>query len=416
MARRDAPPPDNIAQLWPFLAWLDDVWRRPMFNQELIEGPVFRALAPADQLLTHWLCYICDRVERATLWSKAGPVFSELVRAYSAGTPTIGLLAEIAVKRAEAKAFSYRSRIQFEEAQPIEFTARLPATVPITRTLLVLEQYERNLLVYLRQYWAFCRRGDAPEVMHRIAFLFDTLTYWELGRASDAGNWEETAQRQANHVAGALRDSTQLEARFGQWQRHCFDDKRLWAALRDWIAPGGAFRAVFLAGLDSARAPDIGEFVETSAVGLAKGLEVPGDVWNSRFLKRIFAGVRTAGPRQIREWYETLRTRGELPDDCWPSQFDVSFVYSPKMCDGRRQGSCLFRAAESRAWDLCPVRDQRFGHAWAGNPCPLVDHLCDFEFACNPESCPVPNAEPSNICPGCERQIAARTDHQRAAT
>ncbi len=391
----------KIIQLWPFLAWLDYVWFHPISPQVAFEGPVFARLSPSNQVLVHWLCYICDRRQDATkLWPLGGRVFSSLVQEYSSGSDVLDLLKNVVSKEPSAKAFRYKAADQPQDGEAISFTPRLPAIVPIASTLLVLEPYERSPLVYISNHWNFCQQGDVAEIMHRIAFLFHILSYWNPGPKRDPDDYMPPAKKRADEVAETLSDKDELETLYGKWRKQCYsNNKRVWAALRDWIAPGSPLQRAFLNGMGSTGKPEVGGFIRSNVEELLKGLEVPGDVWNARFLQKIFDPK--VGSQAIREWYEQLNASRELPPTCWPSQFDVSFIYSPQMCAKQRQDSCLFRR-ESRAWKLCPVRD---GYNWKGRPCPLVDHLCDFEYACEPEICPVPQANPSDICPGCERKI-----------
>ena len=107
---------------------------------------------------------------------------------------------------------------------------------------------------------------------------------------------------------------------------------------------------------------------------LLAGPELPGDVWNIRCFQRICGDTKGDARVLRRRWHDELKCSGELSPRARVHQFDVTYAYSPRMCESHAFGSCLFRR-ESGIWQCCPPRE---GIEWRGRFCPVADHLCGF--------------------------------------
>jgi hypothetical protein len=166
------------------------------------------------------------------------------------------------------------------------------------------------------------------------------------------------------------------------------------------VKPGSGLREPFLQALKSIGRPDIAKYFRDNQAEVLSGLEIPGDVWNNRFLGKLFD--TEVSPATFRDWYEDLKRKGGLPKGAYIEQFDVSFDYAASMCAERSFATCVFRR-KSRIRALCPPRSRA---AWAGKPCPVTAYLCGYEYPCSPEGCPVREVAPENLCPGCVLEIS----------
>lgn len=375
---------------------------------ELIAGPVFARLDPSAKILTHWLCYILHRQQPAmAVWEGAGPIIAEIVEEYTAGSLGVAeVLLRFTQLREGKKSATLFSRSQtLSDGQILEYTPRFPETPAIAATLSVLELYERNLCQYLARHWNFCTKSTPEETARRLAFLLFFLSYLEMSNASHRKQSELASRTEI--VSSVLLNQQDLEAKYQRWvgsgDRFW---KRPWAAFRDYLKPESQFRRSFVEGLGAIR-PEIATYIESHTQEMLNGLELPWDVWNSRFFETILPGKRPT-PMLIRNWYDALRSLELIPSDCRIEQFDVTFVYSPHMCERRRHSSCLFRH-RSRTWDLCLPRQ---GIEWRGKLCPVTEAIAGIEYACDPHDCPVLAAQPEDICPGCSYHLLERNDEK----
>lgn len=405
-------PPAHVLKVWRFVRWLDRA-RWHTMEANLIPGPVFATLEVDQKLLVHWLCYITDQQRPyEQVWEQGGPIFAEIVRAYAGAQESALDILKRFTKPAEKPGGvdRFTAKVQQADGEPPGFTARFGMHLfSIATTLTVLEEYNRSLTQYIGVHWAFCTRGsegEADDLTHRMAFLLYLLSYWEVTTGLTSVHrapFQRAVHRRRRKLAKMLSRPDTLQEEYHYWLTHSDRyHKRLWAAFRDYVKPGSAFRDYLLQALEAIDRPDIAAFLRSHEVEMLRGLEVPGDLWNLRFFDRVFgANVR---PASLRAWYDTLSKAARLPDDTYVEQFDVSFDYSPNMCDHRAYGTCVFRR-ESRIRELClPLN----GVAWEGKLCPVTAYLCGYVYPCNPEGCPVREEESEDLCRGCMLTISER--------
>jgi len=143
-------------------------------------------------------------------------------------------------------------------------------------------------------------------------------------------------------------------------------------------------------------------------------LELPGDVWNNRFFLKvpwtIFKSekiipdeIEGNSSYKMRQLFEIMNTqeRGEY----YPEQFDVSFDFSPRMCEQNLEDFCLFRkeAAQKVCWKSqfpetsYDLLKDKF--------CPVALISCGYFFKCKPTDCPVTNDSGMNLCEGCNQKV-----------
>jgi len=292
----------------------------------------------------------------------------------------------------------------------LEITPRYSSMLfSISVTLATLVRFDRSLAAYLSQHEKFLQLHEVGEIPQRIAFLLYLLTYSNVPQKNDplgSEPFRTSVCQQSDRIASRLESGDKLEEEFQAWRRNSQRfHKRLWAAVRDYLKEGCEFYRYFQCSLRENRLPILAERIAQDQDAILVGLEVPGDVWNLLFLKRIFSTDKKINPEQMRSWFDSLRKERRLPENAAVERFDVSFRYSPRMCDERRQQSCVFRE-DSDIWGYCPPRRDV---PWSGQPCPVTDHLCGIEYACEPNACPVRQAKPMNLCRGCRVDIRERT-------
>jgi hypothetical protein len=306
------------------------------------------------------------------------------------------------------------------EGERLKFTPRYPEMLfSIAVTLTILDDFDRNLMKYLYQYQDFLSVEEAGQIAPRVAFLFDLLTYYRMPKQSLAVYQDIDSERNllgsnsfrnavidhAGDAVAVLQSNRDLEGTFQEWVGKRYH-KRLWAAVRDYLKEGCEFYTYFQSALHQYGLRDLADRIAQQQDGVLVGVEVPGDVWNLLFFQRIFDADRKIQPRQLRSWFDRLRTKGQLPENAAVERLDVSFRYSPRMCDERRERSCLFRQ-KSHIWDYCPPRHDI---EWKGRPCPVTDHLCGIHYTCEPIGCTVrQSSHPTDLCQGCHIKLLEQT-------
>lgn len=383
-----------------------------------IPGPVFEQLPPDQQVLTHWLCYITDAQRPyQQVWEEGGPVFAELVREYARGRMApLAVLERFSRPAKEGRKVDIlSSQLQRVGGEKISFAPRYGMHLfSVAATLATLQDYGRSLAGYLAANWSFCQEAsgeDGDDPVHRAAFLLHLLSYWEIPKGLNSARstkFVRAVEKRSQQVAETLADPKAVQDEYRYWLTH--DDrygKRLWAAFRDYIKPGSAFREPFLLSLEAIGRSDIATYFRGNPAEALKALEIPGDVWNNRFFEKLFGPDVT--PATFRGWYEGLRKTGLLHPDTYVEQFDVSFEYAASMCADRSFETCLFRQA-SRVRALCPPLS---GAAWTGKACPVAAYLCGYEYPCSPDGCPVREDAPEDLCPGCALDVSVGGTHRR---
>jgi len=412
----------RLLGVWRLMRWLDQArWCATNTTNELIPGSVFETLRPEQKVLTHWLCYVTNQQRLyEQVWEEGGPIFAEVVAAYTQGTkPPLDVLEQFTEPGETPRGvdrFVAREQCGAEQRDGdgrLSFAPRFGAHLfSIALTLIGLEKYRRSLVQYIGDHWLFCASGSLPgSTAHRIAFLLYLLSYRDMRTKLTSLRQVEFAaavderQRSAEKI---LDNEELLREEYESWlkqpQRY---HKRLWAALRDYVKPGSRFQLLFHEALKARGRSDISKSLRSNEAEILGGLEVPGDVWNLRFFQRVFgADVNpqsvTQWPQFFRQWYETLSKDEKLLADMYLEQFDVSFEYSPNMCNHSSYATCIFRR-ESRIRELCPPLSKV---AWQGKLCPVAAHVCRYRYPCDPSGCPVREEQADDLClNGCKLTI-----------
>jgi hypothetical protein len=392
----------RLLGVWRFLCWLDKArWCATNMTNELISIPglVFERLRPEQKVLTHWLCYIADQQRPSRqVWEEGGAILAEVVAAYSKGLePPLRLLEQF-TEGSEGSNAAARLVLRGNSGTfALRFGAQL---FSIASTLVGLEKYGRSLAQYIGKHWLFCDSGSlSGSAAHRIAFLLYLLTYRDIRRdirkklsSLRQVEFVQAVEERRKGVEKILDNEEVLRKEYERWFAHQRYHKRLWAALRDYVKPGSFFQPLFLAALKDTGRSDISEFLRSNEAEILGGLEVPGDVWNRRFFERVFGA--DVDPKFLRQWYETLPKDRKLPAAPYLEQFDVSYEYSPNMCERRSYATCILRR-ESRIRELCPALSEV---AWQGKLCPVAAYVCRYRYPCDPSGCPVREEDGEDLC------------------
>jgi hypothetical protein len=409
---------DSSAKLliaWPIIKWLDDArWGRGA-SGSLIPGHVFARLTEPEQILTHWLTYTTDQQRPFEgVWSSGGPVFAEIVENYrncSNKDDVMDLLCLYTQEQPDPKkkVDIFSSKIQSLGGKYLTYTPRYGShLVSISRTLYVLMEFGKSIGSYLSNHTSFI--FDLASIQDdsataRMAFLLYLLSFHKVPRGitsyhSQRGEFAKDLEIYYHLLARLLASHDELSKLYKWWMHYNRFHKRLWAAYRDYFKPGSQFESVFTRSMNFKAAKPITDFITNNRQLVLTQLELPGDLWNLAFFKYIFDGsIRNA--KDLRFAYNKLRSSGMLSDQYYPEQFDISFDFAPRMCDGFQESLCPF-ADGLKLLQYC-IGNQ------AGTPserlCPINKILCGYEANCLPASCPVIAHVPVQICAGCTPKI-----------
>ena len=406
----------KLLKVWDLIRWLDEVrWNEEEVKKELIPGPEFKALNADGKIMAHWLSYITDQQRPyQDVWMKGGPVFAELVSAYkTTSKPSIDLLKEFTTpseKRGGVDAF--RSKSQLINGEILEYRPRFGMHIlSIARVLIILESFQRSFANYLSHQWWFVQASkniDGDNWVSRMAFLLYLLAYEDITRGLVSYNSNENKiKKNAEGYMGRLNklfsNKDRLLQAFQEWSKRDKYHKRLWASLRDYLKPESPFYDHFAATFSNLGNKEIGNFLAARKSEVYGFLEVPGDIWNLRFLENIFNGSITS-PEDLRSEYERLKLPSNLRTKYYPEQFDVSFSFSPYMCDEMMEDFCPFRV-KTRIKEYCIG----FGtDQYVKRLCPVAMIACGYTCYCKPESCPIKDGLDDDLCPGCSVNVVSK--------
>jgi len=115
-------------------------------------------------------------------------------------------------------------------------------------------------------------------------------------------------------------------------------------------------------------------------------------------LLKLF-GVDVDSPQDLRKIYIKMRKIGLVSSDLYPEQFDVSFDFSPRMCDRGNEDLWPFRKGSIAKY--CLGRDNK-----SDRYCLVTMILCGYQFKYQPVKCQIENDDLENLWAGCHVQIA----------
>lgn len=378
---------DAIRRIMQVFSWLDAArWSSPE-NYNTTKS--FAAdLKPDERLLTHWLCYITDRMtpfER--VWDVGGYVLSRIVRDYcrKRDKSVEDILDEFRGKRDKDDEVRGLLRYPYGDDYALPTSALregdavfVPRYPPsdlgrIYHTLIVLDmaKYQRNIGIFMAEALRTQAARSLCDGIKALVVTLDALTYApSVPRSADA--YVRTIVTVKDQAEGFAFDEGHVSARFKQIRFG--DRKRLWCSVRDYLK-SPQFNADLVEAL-SAGGADPGRWGSQNPQVLSalEVLELPGDVWNARVgnLLQPYAAP-SFGSKSISRLVRHLHdeaSRDERPD-WYPEQLDVSFDFVPRMC-------------ESRMCDICPFGDGigKLCHRTPGLLCPVALTTCGYRYEC----------------------------------
>jgi hypothetical protein len=370
---------DKLEDLARVVAWLDSA-RWSVENQESLIWQPCAGLSHSQEVLVHWLTYITD-IQRPwqDVWRKGRSIFREIVKSFFT---TNFHSSSINVTEREVRDFldNFKTghprvgKVRTFKYENIQYTPRYPDQHTfIERTLTILaDQYEKDFIKFIGK--SIKRWEQNPQGLHHVAFDLYLLTYSKLD---------------LNKTVESLKDRKRQETLYSEWDR--FGYKRLWAALRDY-RKGRNYLELVQQGLCKAFGQEEGSrlyeiWTEESNFDVNL-LELPGDVWNSSFMKRVVKPLTDDSGLKIKESWEASCIAREIYEKMptklfYPEQLDVSFDLSAKACENEDCDLCPFGKYELS--DLCLSNTSAAGNKY----CPILLATCQYRMACNPKNCPV---------------------------
>ncbi len=373
----------TLIEIFKVISWLDDKrWnheRADVFPDIFVEKVIkTEKLEPRQKILIHWLIYITDRGKRAdVLWEKNTPKIKELVVRYFAD----GLSEKEEVKKLCEK--------HEKENKIRAFPADLES---IKRTLTLLLEYDKDIISFITRKLSKWETNYPEEFCPRIAFSLYLLSYKGVGSLAKSKMLREQNQDGLNEemkdVKDALSDNDKFEKQFERWYGQRWH-KRTWAALRDYkkFRP---LRDTFITGINVQTNKDIWR------KDFTKQLELPGDIWNARFFKNCIRpiakkmGIKgSEAPKVARALWEKIRSK--CPES-YPEQFDISFDFTPRMCEKNLCAICPFGSNGAKL--ICIPTEDKY--------CPVALTCCGYIVKCdgNQEKCIIKEGIGKGTCKG----------------
>ena len=357
------------------VSWLDEArWRGA---PDLFSNPVYDSLDASKKLLVHWLCYITNRQRPfRQVWDEGGFVFSMVVASYPQLVANSGSVQQFLQRHQTARKRVLPAYYAEAGGREVTYAPRFGADhESIERTLEILYDDGGSLAAFISQF--ISRFRVEADGLRRVAHCLDLLSY--------------RLEVPLHEARTLLRSDADLARDFRSWRRSSTEHhKRLWASLRDYRRAGSPFRRYLET---QVQWPDTGFEVDQ--------LELPGDVWNQRFSKRLVGRIAlalglNASPAKTSKTARRLYDRiARLDPDTsfYPERLDFSFDFTPRMCKQDRCDVCLFSEPADR---VCT------GHAAqeAGALCPVLLLACGYRQPCIVAGCPVAAGICYGLCGG----------------
>jgi len=404
---------EKLMKVWPIVKWLDDSrWATPI---EPIPGSVHMSLTSSEKVLTHWLAYITDQQRSyQDVWQYGGPIFSEIVKAYrqvkneSQVMPLL-LLYSKENPDIKKKVDVFTSKNQTINGYFLKYTPRFGThLVSIARTLYHLTRFDNNIAQLFHKHSDFILvtpRYEDDSPVKRMAFLLHLISYDQTpGNISSFhtqhDQLKDYLREDSEWINAQLSDSTKLEFLYRDWLPAKRYHKRLWAAIRDYVKLGSLYSIHFSDSLNLVRADRLSEYLNSERQSVLCELELPGDIWNSRFNQFLF-NSKLNQPSQLRYYYKQLRSLGRINEEYYPEQFDVSFDFAPRMCDLGQERFCPFKNGTKLIEYCINYENSRL----VDKMCPVTKILCGYEIPCSPNGCPIADGSMFDLCSGCAFKI-----------
>ncbi|WP_298683359.1 hypothetical protein [uncultured Methanomethylovorans sp.] len=398
----------RIKEIFQKVKWLDD--NRWSQNDETPMNFSSDDLKNSEKVLTHFLCYICDRgMPYSQIWQKGAFVFSEIIHAYTFKKDIRNLLdPNDSNSFFDGKKNKFISKTKVtknnilvrnsdnKENERVEFISRYyPADFKsIMQTLTVLEKFDRNIIKFI-SYILDTKLNDKL-LIKRIAYAFYLLAYYNIGKQAkinlkDYNSLFNEVQTSAQDVCELLSSNEKFEAGFKDFIKsyRIFEQKRVWCALREY-QKSKEHHSYIIGGFEEINRDDL---IPVWDLLDKKELELPGDVWNNnkKFRDCLFGdldcvktkselSLESSGFNSSYFMRKLCDNFKEDNDNAYPEMFDVTFDFIPRMCEQEMCDFCIFNE-DNKIEDLCTRDPSKY--------CPVLLISCCYINKCNPEKCVV---------------------------
>ncbi len=395
---------ESIAKIFSIFSALDDIRWAETTNRTLINY-AYDDPEPEEALLTHWLCYVCDRqMPYERIWNVGGYVLSSLVREFLWSKHTVpDLFNNYLINEGDSFCFEgpWREPFRLLQEKDIDrvrnkviFASRfMPSDAfSIYKTLSILDRVSgRSFIKYIKSPI----QGQQNQAMAiiRLASALFAMTYDEIGqpdgselrrriRGYDPSKFAEQYRNRPEDIFGRLANP-----------KSRFNKKRLWCAIRDYLK-AQEFNPHLVRGLGRTADSLRWRIGSASLIQAYKVVELPGDLWNNNKILRegLFSPYSEFPkiwdtPRTVRAIFELLEgTAGTF----YPEQMDVTFSFVPRMRSRRDEGACRFCFFGGGITELC--------HERSGKICSPALAATGFIHHCQPRECRMKNIQASGIC------------------
>ena len=365
---------DELKRFVKVIKWLDQArWKGSGWwdgwKHESVDS-----LSAGQKVLAHWITYITDmQMSAKIVWTKGLPVFATIVKRYSDGAnPDVS---RYRINNGDKKVDTLRIDGN------LEFTPRYSWHYnQIQRTLEILVDYNRSLVKFMQSILESYHDNKGLRPLAHALYL---LTYANPNQY----NTENTRE-----ILSSSR--SKLDSEFHKWDKRTTKggQKRLWAALRDYVKH------------DKLRSCIVKDFPSWQRYLEPSDLELPGDVWNNRFAENLIydlaerAGIDTYegrsghnvnAPTLARKVYEEVIRATGLGREFYPEQLDVSFDFASRMCDKDLCDICIFGA--NKAVDFC-------SKPGPSKLCPILLILTGYKQTCKVKGCPIVDNTGVGLC------------------
>lgn len=375
------------------IAWLDSSRWSPENQSSLLWEPAGLSSA-SQEILVHWLTYITD-MQRPWqyVWRVGRKVFIPITRSF----PTHNFHTYEDVMHTQHEVIDFLDNFRGEKKphkvrpflyEEMKYRPRFPNQHRfIERTLTILtHSFDRNFVKFIGESikkWS----GDSYG-LQRVARDLYFLTYSNYPLEKTLELFDDDPQ-------------SNQPLKYTKWVPYGY--KRLWAALRDY-RKARSYLSLLHRGLKEAMGRDLGEqlfkaWTTTEEFGLHR-LELPGDVRNIAFLKRLVIPlVERCGINIKKSWKasriarETYNVIGDK--NFYPEQLDVSWDLSDKACDNGLCDLCPFST-----YDLEKICLSDMPKVTGKKYCPIVLAICQYRSICNPKNCPIVEKIGRGLCQG----------------
>ncbi|GEM_PF-2888498 len=429
-------------------AWMDKArWETlNAYGQVSIGDENFQNLESSKKILVHWLCYINDYQRNVDeLWQKGGIVFTGIVKEIDTTRSGRDYLYLIKDKfRATDNKKSNDGSDNSQKLIPFEIKEKSTKFSPrdwgsmygVLRTLYILkENYDGNIIKFFVSQ--ISKDKSVEYNIDNIAKRSYILSYKDISKAKSKkdkenklneiirGWWksENNANAMLEKLIENIENDFKKEIDDNSWKNKKYENKRLWAALRDYLEPSYKLNEIFLKAITETK-PEI-TFFHENINKIMPSVEFPGDIWNIRFAKNTIWNFAKSNEKEeflrefshrkngkdlkesinfshlVRTCYESLLYQDKKQvQKYYPAQMDVSYDFASRMCSKCKFENmdlfCPFGSGEEINKLCIGINSKKTEEQY----CPLLLMTCGYRFICKTEVCSIlqQNKKGMKIC------------------